>query len=63
MCSGSSKNDAGQWVELGRTEVLTDNLNPVWEQRFVLDYHFESVQELKAAVYDEDSKGNLDLAR
>jgi len=59
----SSKNDAGQWVEIGRTEVLQDNLNPVWGERFVLDFHFEAVQELKVAVYDEDAKGNRDLAR
>lgn len=58
-----SKADDGQWVEVGRTEVLQDNLNPSWDARFVLEYHFEIVQELKVAVYDEDSKGNPDLAR
>lgn len=50
-------------MEVGRTEVLQDNLNPVWGERFVLDYHFETVQEFKVAVYDEDAKGNRDLAR
>ena len=43
--------------------MLQDNLNPVWGERFVLDFHFEAVQELKVAVYDEDAKGNRDLAR
>lgn len=57
------KNDDGQWVEVGRTEVIQDNLNPTWDARFVLEYHFEVVQELKVAVYDEDSKGNPDLSR
>ena len=44
------------WIEIGRTERLKNNLNPVWVQKFVVDYHFEERQLIKFEVYDWDSK-------
>ena len=43
------------WHEFGRTEIMWDNLNPDFERKFQLDYHFELHQELRFSVYDIDS--------
>lgn len=40
-----------------------NNPNPNWTTQFLVDYHFESIQELKVSVYDEDSRGNPDLSK
>nr|XP_023683087.1 copine-2-like isoform X2 [Paramormyrops kingsleyae]XP_023683088.1 copine-2-like isoform X2 [Paramormyrops kingsleyae]XP_023683089.1 copine-2-like isoform X2 [Paramormyrops kingsleyae] len=44
----------GNWVEMGRTETAVNNLNPVFGEKFQVDYHFEEVQKLKFALFDED---------
>uniref|UniRef100_A0A8C2D3L4 Copine-2 n=2 Tax=Cyprinus carpio TaxID=7962 RepID=A0A8C2D3L4_CYPCA len=44
----------GNWVELARTETAVNNLNPVFGVKFQVDYHFEEVQKLKFAMFDED---------
>jgi len=51
------------WVEIGRTEHINDNLNPVWEKKLLMDYNFEQRQMLRLSVYDlddESSKSSLD---
>jgi len=49
-----SKQPLGQWIHLARTETIDNNLNPAWQTKFVLEYKFESRQELKLEVYDSD---------
>eukprot|EP00118_Oscarella_pearsei_P004773 m.20861 g.20861 ORF g.20861 m.20861 type:complete len:578 (+) comp28096_c0_seq4:2467-4200(+) len=49
------ENKHGSWVELGRTEVVRDNLNPQFAYTFIVDYHFEEEQPLKFGLYDVDS--------
>uniref|UniRef100_A0A8C4X6T0 Copine-3 n=1 Tax=Erpetoichthys calabaricus TaxID=27687 RepID=A0A8C4X6T0_ERPCA len=44
----------GKWVEIGRTETAINNLNPVFGRKFVIDYHFEEIQKLKFALFDQD---------
>ncbi|XP_048461883.1 copine-2 [Rhincodon typus] len=44
----------GKWSEIGRTETAMNNLNPVFAKKFVVDYHFEEVQKLKFALFDQD---------
>ena len=44
------------WVELGRTETITDSLNPRWQTKFTLDYKFEEKQMLRFAILDIDSQ-------
>uniref|UniRef100_A0A4W3J2S6 Copine-2 n=1 Tax=Callorhinchus milii TaxID=7868 RepID=A0A4W3J2S6_CALMI len=44
----------GKWSEIGRTETAMNNLNPVFAKKFVIDYHFEEVQKLKFALFDQD---------
>eukprot|EP01135_Chromosphaera_perkinsii_P003560 Nk52_evm18s248 gene=Nk52_evmTU18s248 len=50
------------WKEIGRTEIIWDNLNPEWEKTFHINYVFEEVQELKFEVYDAEGKTN-DLSK
>lgn len=49
------KTGSGDWVELGRTEKITDSLSPHWQTKFNLTYRFEERQLLKFAVYDIDT--------
>ena len=44
-----------QVVELGRTEVIANNLNPKWVKELIIDYHFEEVQPLQFVIYDVDT--------
>ncbi|XP_033483611.1 copine-1 isoform X2 [Epinephelus lanceolatus] len=44
-----------KWTELGRTEHLINTSSPSFSQRLRLDYHFETVQNLKLGVYDIDN--------
>ena len=44
-----------KWYEVGRTEIISDSLNPQWAKKFVLSYNFEVRQMLKFEVYDSDS--------
>ena len=53
---GNNKN--AKWIEVGRTEVINDSLNPQWAKKFVLSYNFEVRQMLKFEVYDSDSSSN-----
>ncbi|KAK6125679.1 hypothetical protein DH2020_040571 [Rehmannia glutinosa] len=46
----------GKLDELGRTEVIMNNLNPNWIQKINVTYQFEIVQPLIFHVYDIDSK-------
>jgi len=47
-----------EWREVDRTEIITDNQNPVWSKKFILDYRFEEKQMYKFAVYDIDSSSS-----
>ncbi|KAF5765707.1 putative C2 domain, von Willebrand factor, type A, copine, protein BONZAI, C2 domain superfamily [Helianthus annuus] len=42
--------------EVGRTEVVMNNLNPMWIQKINVAFHFEVVQPLIIRVYDVDTK-------
>uniref|UniRef100_A0A8D0GI69 Copine-2 n=1 Tax=Sphenodon punctatus TaxID=8508 RepID=A0A8D0GI69_SPHPU len=44
----------GKWTEVDRTETAVNNLNPAFSKKFVVDYHFEEVQKLKFALFDQD---------
>ncbi len=53
------------WREVGRTERISNDLNPKWTTKFTLDYRFEENQPMKFEVYDWDTndkeaKGNLE---
>ncbi|XP_024978767.1 protein BONZAI 3 isoform X2 [Cynara cardunculus var. scolymus] len=46
----------GTLEQLGRTEVIMNNLNPTWIQKIDVVFHFEIVQPLVFQVYDVDTK-------
>jgi hypothetical protein len=49
------------WMCLGKTETISNTLNPAWEKKFVVQYKFETRQMLKFSVYDSDCESaNLD---
>ncbi|TFK00113.1 P2X purinoceptor 3 [Platysternon megacephalum] len=50
----------GKWTEIDRTETAVNNLNPAFSKKFVVDYHFEEVQKLKFALFDQD-KSSMQL--
>ncbi|XP_075045066.1 copine-2 isoform X2 [Mixophyes fleayi] len=43
-----------KWTEIDRTETNVNNLNPVFAKKFTINYHFEEVQKLKFAIFDQD---------
>ncbi|KAI3512769.1 hypothetical protein L1887_20088 [Cichorium endivia] len=51
-----TKGNDGSLLELGRTEVVLNSLNPQWITKHTLTYHFEMVQTLLFRVYDVDTK-------
>ncbi|KAK4304697.1 hypothetical protein Pmani_023369 [Petrolisthes manimaculis] len=50
--------EAGQdrYIELGRTEMISDSLNPEWVRKIEMDYRFEERQMMRFCVYDWDTK-------
>lgn len=42
------------WAEIGRTEVIMDNLDPKFVTSFQVEYHFEERQKFKIDAYDVD---------
>jgi Ca2+-dependent lipid-binding protein len=45
---------------LGRTETIQNNLNPNFSKSFTIDFIFESRQDIRFEVYDDDEKGQKD---
>eukprot|EP00124_Ichthyophonus_hoferi_P003790 Ihof_evm5s354 gene=Ihof_evmTU5s354 len=43
------------WHEVGSTEQIDNNLNPVWSKPVVVNYYFEEVQHIRFVVYDIDN--------
>lgn len=50
-----------QWVKVGETEVMKNNLNPEFKTAITLFYQFEVHQHLRIEVQDYDSPGKFDL--
>ena len=42
------------YLDLERTEVVLNNLNPDWKKSVILDFFFESKQSLRFSVFDYD---------
>lgn len=45
-----TKRRDGKLEELGRTEVIMNNLNPIWIQKINVTYQFEIVQPLMYVI-------------
>ncbi|KAJ0079720.1 hypothetical protein Patl1_23443 [Pistacia atlantica] len=51
-----AKKRDGTLEEIGRTEVIMNNLNPSWIEKISIAYQFEIVQPLVFRIYDVDTK-------
>ena len=40
--TNSNASNASQWHEIGRTEMISDTLNPQWAKKSVLNYNLRS---------------------
>uniref|UniRef100_A0A8D0ALX6 Copine-3 n=1 Tax=Sander lucioperca TaxID=283035 RepID=A0A8D0ALX6_SANLU len=58
LCVLLQSSGGDSWTELGRTERLKNTSSPSFSQRLRLDYHFETVQNLKLGVYDIDNSSS-----
>jgi Ca2+-dependent lipid-binding protein len=43
---------------IGKTETIDNNLNPNFKKSFFVDYIFETQQDIRFEVMDEDDKTN-----
>lgn len=50
-----------RWEQIGKTEVIKDNLNPNFTTSFPIDFYFERKQPLRVEVRDIDSSTSFDL--
>ena len=54
------ENRGGRWLEIGRTEMILNNLNPRWTKKFYINRNsqedHQSSQDLKFEVYDWDNQ-------
>lgn len=51
----------GKKCEIGRTEVINDDLNPKFAKKIIIQYHFEQIQKLRFEVLDIDPIGGHDF--
>ncbi|CAD8153532.1 unnamed protein product [Paramecium octaurelia] len=47
-----------QWIKIGNTETISNNLNPNFKRTFQLDYVFETVQPIRFEVRDDDGSNS-----
>lgn len=45
---------SNKWVEVGKTEVIWDTLNPKFIRHFQVEYRFEEKQKFKCKIFDVD---------
>ncbi|KAK3246807.1 hypothetical protein CYMTET_43672, partial [Cymbomonas tetramitiformis] len=46
--------EKGQWVEVGRTEVIGNNLSPKFVKSFHMNFFFERLQPMRISLLDAD---------
>lgn len=49
-----------KYAEITRTETIIDSLNPEWVTKVIVSYNFETLQDMKFQVRDEDLVGTYD---
>lgn len=63
------RSPGGKWIEQGRTEIISNSLNPGWVKRMIVYFKFEEIQEIQFDVYSmsdsykTNSADNTDLSR
>ena len=48
---------SNNWVKIGQTETIKNQLNPDFETALEFEYFFEKLQKLKFVIYDDDGAG------
>ena len=48
------KQSGNMWQQIGKTEIIHDNLNPEFVTKTMVDFHFEQQEVFKVEVYDSD---------
>lgn len=62
ICRVYEKSQNGnQWVKIGETERIDNNLNPDFKKTFNVNYFFEKSQNYKFEVIDDDGSNSFDL--
>mmetsp|Transcript_11079 Transcript_11079/g.7711 ORF Transcript_11079/g.7711 Transcript_11079/m.7711 type:complete len:94 (-) Transcript_11079:875-1156(-) len=61
VCRVYEKSDSGQWIKIGQTERIDNNLNPDFKKTFSVNYFFEKNQVFKFEVIDDDGSNDFDL--
>jgi hypothetical protein len=62
QATGAAFGGGGRWLEVGRSEIVTNSLSPVFVKRFKMVYRFEQVQKLRVRVFDADERSADDFA-
>ena len=42
------------WKEIGRTEIIANNLNPIFITKILINYNFNEIEQLCFSIYDVD---------
>lgn len=53
-----NRSKKGEKCEIGRTEMISDDLNPKFARKITMQYHFEQIQYLRFEVIDIDPTGH-----
>lgn len=53
----SAQSIASKWKEQVRTSTIWNNESPEWPDQIIMDYRFETVQQLRFEVFDRDTTG------
>lgn len=55
----ATSDPSSPWMEIGRTEMIKDNLNPTFVTPIRVSYRFETVQTIKFSCFDiDDPRGS-----
>ena len=60
QCILYEKSANNQWVKVGQTEQIKNELNPDFKNSFQVAYFFEKVQNFKFVFIDGDGAGDYD---
>ena len=67
FCVLEEMNPQKQWLEIGRSEIVQNSINPEFVTRFKYTYKFEESQKIRVKIYDADNDAaktsQLDLAK
>ena len=53
-------NKSEEWLEVGRTEEIKDNENPIFKTTIQVSYYFEKNQKIRFVLMDSDSTKKKD---